>query len=163
VRGRLVHGAVLVIAHRGASGTRPENTLVAFRRAEELGAQMVELDVQLSRDGEVIVLHDWTLDRTSDGRGRVGKRTIEELRRLDAGTWFDRAYAGERIPTLGEVLAAIRIRIDGAPRKSLDDVLRAAGTLKGKRSLDDPPPPPVKASFEDALKKASTKKDWPGL
>jgi len=62
-----------------------------------------------------------------------------------------------------DVLAAIRIRIDGAPRKSLDDVLRAAGDLKGKRSLDDPPPPPTKASFEDALKKASTKKEWPGL
>lgn len=62
-----------------------------------------------------------------------------------------------------EVLAAIRIRIDGAPRKSLDDVLRAAGSLKGRHSLDDPPPPPAKASFDDALKKASTKKDWPGL
>jgi len=62
-----------------------------------------------------------------------------------------------------EVLAAIRLRIDGAPRKSLDDVLRAAGTIKGKRSLDDPPPPPAKASFEDALKKASSKKEWPGL
>ena len=62
-----------------------------------------------------------------------------------------------------EVLAAIRIRIEGAPRKSLDDVLRAAGTIKGKRSLDDPPPPPAKASFEDALKKASSKKEWPGL
>jgi hypothetical protein len=61
-----------------------------------------------------------------------------------------------------EVLAAIRLRIDGAPRKSLDDVLRAAGTIKGKRSLDDPPPPPAKASFEDALKKASSKKEWPG-
>jgi hypothetical protein len=62
-----------------------------------------------------------------------------------------------------EVLAALRLRIDGAPRKSLDDVLRAAGTIKGKRSLDDPPPPPAKASFEDALKKASSKKEWPGL
>jgi glycerophosphoryl diester phosphodiesterase len=116
---------VLVIAHRGASGTRPENTLVAFRRAEELGAQMVELDVQLSRDGEVIVLHDWTLDRTSDGRGRVGKRTIEELRRLDAGTWFDRAYAGERIPTLGEVLAAIRLPVNVELKSRGDDGLEA--------------------------------------
>src|SRR3981081_4767209 len=61
-----------------------------------------------------------------------------------------------------QVLAAIRLRIDGAPRKSLDDVLRAAGSLKGKRSLDDPPPPPAKASFEDAPKKAATKKEGPG-
>jgi len=125
VRGRLVHGAVLIIAHRGASGTRPENTLVAFRRAEELGAQMVELDVQLSRDAEVIVLHDWTLDRTSDGRGRVGKRTLEELRGLDAGTWFDRAYAGERIPTLGEVLAAIRLPVNVELKSRGDDGLEA--------------------------------------
>jgi hypothetical protein len=62
-----------------------------------------------------------------------------------------------------EVLAAIRLRIDGAPRKSLDDVLRAAGSLKGKRSLDDPPPPPAKASLDDAVRKATAKKDWPGL
>lgn len=61
-----------------------------------------------------------------------------------------------------DVLAALRIRLDGAPRKSLDDVLRAAGDLKGKRSLDDPLPPPTKPTLEDALKKASAKKEWPG-
>jgi hypothetical protein len=62
-----------------------------------------------------------------------------------------------------DVLAALRIRLDGAPRKSLDDVLRAAGDLKGRHSLDDPPPLPAKPSLEDALKKARPKKDWPGL
>jgi hypothetical protein len=61
-----------------------------------------------------------------------------------------------------EVLAAIRIRIEGGPRRSLDEVLKAAGSIRGRHSLDDPPPPPAKASLEDALKKASAKKDWPG-
>lgn len=86
---------------------------------------MVELDVQLSRDGEVIVLHDWTLDRTSDGRGRVGKRTLDEIRRLDAGTWFDRAYAGEHVPTLAEVLAAVRLPINVELKSQRDDGLEA--------------------------------------
>jgi glycerophosphoryl diester phosphodiesterase len=126
---------VLVIAHRGASGTRPENTLCAFRRAEALGAQMIELDVQLTRDGEVVVIHDWTLARTTDGRGRVASHTLAELRRLDAGAWFDRAYRGEVIPTLREVLDAVTIRVnvelkargdDGLEARALD-VVRAAG------------------------------------
>ena len=126
---------MLVIAHRGASGTRPENTLCAFRRAEALGAQMIELDVQLTRDGEVVVIHDWTLARTTDGRGRVASRTLRELRRLDAGAWFDPAYRGETIPTLREVLDAVRMRVnvelkargdDGLEARALD-VVRAAG------------------------------------
>jgi glycerophosphoryl diester phosphodiesterase len=126
---------VLVIAHRGASGTRPENTLCAFRRAEALGAGMIELDVQLTRDGEVVVIHDWTLARTTDGRGRVASHTLSELRRLDAGAWFDVAYRGEIIPTLREVLDAVRLPVnvelkargdDGLEDRTLD-VVRAAG------------------------------------
>lgn len=101
-----------VIAHRGASGTCPENTLAAFRRAEALGAHMIELDVQLTRDDEVIVLHDDTLDRTSDGRGPVAARTLAELRRLDAGSWFGAAFRGEPIPTLAEVLTAVRLPVN---------------------------------------------------
>jgi glycerophosphoryl diester phosphodiesterase len=101
-----------VIAHRGASGTCPENTLAAFRRAEALGAHMIELDVQLTRDGEVIVLHDDTLDRTTDGRGPVAARSLAELRRLDAGGWFGDGFRGERIPTLAEVLATARLRVN---------------------------------------------------
>ncbi len=126
---------MLVIAHRGASGTRPENTLVAFRRAQELGAHMIELDVQLSRDREVVVMHDWTLGRTTDGRGRVGSRTLAEIRRLDAGSWFDAAFAGERVPTLAEVLAAISLPVnvelkalgaDGLEARAFE-VVRASG------------------------------------
>jgi glycerophosphoryl diester phosphodiesterase len=95
-----------VIAHRGASGTCPENTLAAFRRAAAMGAHMIELDVQLTGDGEVVVLHDDTLDRTTDGCGVVRIRTFAELRRLDAGAWFAPAFGGERIPSLAEALAA---------------------------------------------------------
>ena len=79
----------LVIAHRGASGTSPENTLAAFRRAAELGADMIELDVQVTRDGAVVVIHDYTLERTTTGTGPVSAHTLADIRRCDAGGWFD--------------------------------------------------------------------------
>jgi glycerophosphoryl diester phosphodiesterase len=116
---------VLVIAHRGASGTRPENTLVAFRRAAELGAGMIELDVQLTRDGEVVVMHDRTLERTTNGRGPVSGSTWDALRRLDAGSWFDPAYAGERVPALHEVFAAVPLPVNVELKASGDDGLEA--------------------------------------
>jgi glycerophosphoryl diester phosphodiesterase len=127
----------LVIAHRGASGTRPENTLAAFRRAVELGADGVELDVQLTRDGEVVVIHDRTLERTTDGKGAVAARSLAELRRLDAGAWFDPCFAGERVPMLGEVLAAVPLAINVELKPHRDDglegrvlaVVEAAGAL----------------------------------
>lgn len=86
------------VAHRGASGLYPENTLLAFREAVACGTDMLELDVLLSRDGELVVMHDQTLDRTTNGTGRVRDHSLAELRQLDAGQ-------GERIPLLGEVLA----------------------------------------------------------
>jgi len=91
----------LVIAHRGASGRYPENTLLAVRKAIEAGADIVEVDVRLSRDGVPVVIHDETLDRTTSGRGRVESYTFEELRAFDAGM-------GERIPSLEEVLRCVR-------------------------------------------------------
>jgi len=95
---------LLNIAHRGASGTFPENTLSAFRAAIDAGADMCELDVQLTRDGAVVVIHDDTVERTTDGKGEVAKLTLEELKRLDAGVKFKGgAIKGERIPTLDEV------------------------------------------------------------
>jgi glycerophosphoryl diester phosphodiesterase len=115
----------LVIAHRGASGTRPENTLVAFRHAETLGAHMVELDVQLSRDGAVVVIHDWTLGRTAGARGRVASRTLAELQKLDAGAWFAPEFIGERIPTLQQVLDAITLPINVELKARGDDGLEA--------------------------------------
>jgi len=101
-----------VIAHRGASGTAPENTLAAFRRAVEIGADMIELDVQLTRDGAVVVLHDDTLERTTDGTGPLAAQDAAALERLDAGGWFAPGFRGERIPTLAAVLETCAIRIN---------------------------------------------------
>ena len=98
---------MLNIAHRGASGTFPENTLSAFRAAIDAGADMCELDVQLTRDGAVVVIHDETVDRTTDGKGEVVALTLEEIQRLDAGAKFKGGtIRGERISTLDEVFAA---------------------------------------------------------
>lgn len=96
-----------LIAHRGFSGRAPENTLAAFELALEFGAPMIEFDVTLSRDGEVVVIHDDTLDRTTTGKGPVSALTLAELRALDAGSWFSPAFAGQRIPTLAETLDLI--------------------------------------------------------
>lgn len=98
---------VLNFAHRGASHDAPENTLAAFRLALEMGADGVELDVQVSKDGEAVVIHDFTVDRTTDGHGAVKDKTMAELRELDAGSWFDKRFAGERIPTLEEVIVEV--------------------------------------------------------
>lgn len=123
----------LVWGHRGASGDAPENTLAAFRLAAEQGADGVELDVQLSADGVPVVIHDETLDRTTDGTGPVKDRTAAELARLDAG-------AGEHVPTLAEVLALlaptglevnVELKNSVEPYPGLEaaalDVVRAAG------------------------------------
>ena len=94
----------LILAHRGASIEAPENTLAAFRQAIELGADGIELDVHLSRDGELVVIHDERVDRTTNGKGWVKDLTLSQLKSLDAGSWFDPAFKGERIPTLKEVI-----------------------------------------------------------
>ena len=101
-----------IVAHRGASADRPEGTLCALRQAIEVGADIVEIDVRTSKDGILFLLHDLTLDRTTDGTGPANQRTMAELKRLDAGVWFDEAYRGERIPTLGEALELCRGKID---------------------------------------------------
>jgi len=95
---------MLVIAHRGASGNAPENTMAAFRKAVALGATFIETDLQLSRDARFVAIHDATLNRTTNGHGAVHDMTLAELRKLDAGSWFGSEFAGERIPTLEEIL-----------------------------------------------------------
>jgi glycerophosphoryl diester phosphodiesterase len=102
----------LVIAHRGDSAHRPENTLSAFASALELGAELVEMDVQLTRDGNVVVMHDASVDRTTDGHGRLRELTLREVRKLSAGypVRFGATFSGERVPTLTEVLALLRDR-----------------------------------------------------
>jgi glycerophosphoryl diester phosphodiesterase len=102
---------IIVTAHRGFSGEYPENTLAAFRAAIAAGADMVELDVHLTSDNELVVIHDDTLERTTDGKGNVAEKTLAELKRLDAGFKFNPRFAGERIPTLTEVLDTARGRI----------------------------------------------------
>jgi glycerophosphoryl diester phosphodiesterase len=93
-----------VIAHRGASGHAPENTMAAFQRAVELGAGFIETDLHLTRDARFVAIHDAALERTTNGRGNVHDFTLHELHRLDAGHWYDRKFMGERIPTLEEIL-----------------------------------------------------------
>lgn len=94
----------MAIAHRGASSYAPENTVAAYDLALEMGARHIELDVHLTTDGQVVVIHDDLLDRTTDGTGPVADCTLADLKALDAGAWFGPAFAGARIPTLGEVL-----------------------------------------------------------
>lgn len=100
----------IVVAHRGSSGTAPENTMVAIRRGVEAGAQMVEIDVQPTADGRVIVFHDHVLGRTTNGSGYVAAATWEEISCLDAGGWMSQEFTGERVPLLDGVLDYLRGR-----------------------------------------------------
>jgi len=101
----------MVIAHRGFSGAAPENTLAAFRKAIDVGSDMIELDIQLSQDGKIVVIHDETLKRTTNGQGKVVDHTLQELKKLDAGCRFRAEFSGERIPTLQEVLDLAKGRV----------------------------------------------------
>lgn len=130
-----------LIAHRGASRELPENTLAAFRRAAELGAEIIELDLHLSLDRVPVVIHDATLRRTTGARGLVSARTAEELRALDAGRRRGEGPRGEGVPALGEVLAALPAtrfvvevktadpELDGALRAVLDETAAADRVL----------------------------------
>jgi glycerophosphoryl diester phosphodiesterase len=102
---------VMVIAHRGFSGEAPENTLAAFRKAIEVGSDMLELDVHLSKDKEIVVIHDENLERVTNGQGKVTDFTLKDLKKLDAGFRFGPPFSGERIPTLKEVLQLTQRRI----------------------------------------------------
>ena len=104
-------GRILNFGHRGARKQAPENTLPAFKRAAELGADGVELDVQLSADGVPVIIHDSSVERTTNGRGMVAEKTAAELRELDAGVAFGEQFAGTRIPTLDEVFETLGQRL----------------------------------------------------
>jgi glycerophosphoryl diester phosphodiesterase len=137
---------MLLIAHRGSSGVAPENTLTAFHRAVHDGADMIELDVRLSADGVPVVIHDRRLFRTTGIRGKVREWAASDLEELDAGSWFDRSYAGEGIPRLATVLRLlpakvglnVEVKTDGDRRRrammmeKLGNVLSSAA---GKRAL----------------------------
>lgn len=104
-------GRPLVSAHRGYSATAPENTLAALEAAWRAGASLAEIDVQLTRDFQVVLMHDRTVDRTTTGRGFVKDLTVAELQSLDAGSWFGPQFHGARVPTLGEVLEWARTKL----------------------------------------------------
>ena len=95
---------LLTIAHRGASGYAPENTLAAYRRAVAQGVTFIETDLHLTRDAHFVALHDETVNRTTNGQGPIQEMTLQEARRLDAGSWFGSEFIGERLPTLPEIL-----------------------------------------------------------
>lgn len=116
-----------VVAHRGSSWVAPENTLAAFEAAWRAGADAIELDVQLTADREVVVIHDDTVDATTDGAGAVGELSLAAVRGLDAGGWFSPAFAGQRVPTFTEVVAFLE------ERTGIDLLLE----LKGAWSADD--------------------------
>jgi glycerophosphoryl diester phosphodiesterase len=104
----LWQAAPLHLAHRGASGIAPENTLAAFRKALVIGSLMVECDVHATREGAVVVMHDATVDRTTNGTGAIKELGLAELKTLDAGSWFAPEFAGEQVPTLAELLEVLR-------------------------------------------------------
>jgi len=122
----------LIVAHRGISSLYPENTLIAFRKAMELGADFIELDIQASRDGELVVIHDSMLDRTTEGKGNVCQYSLKEIKKYSAGKWFSPSFEKEKVPTLQEVFELtkkqIKLRIEikqpGIEKKLLDLIQR---------------------------------------
>ncbi len=116
-----------VVAHRGNSWVAPENTLAAFEAAWRAGAASIELDVHLTGDREVVVIHDDTVDATTDGTGTVGGLALADVRELDAGAWFGPGFAGQRVPTFAEVLSFL------AERAGIELLLE----LKGSWTADD--------------------------
>ncbi|MDD2521837.1 MAG: glycerophosphodiester phosphodiesterase family protein [Anaerolineaceae bacterium] len=129
----------LIFAHRGASALAPENTMAAFRLAHELGADGIELDVMLSADGKMVVIHDHAVDRTTNGQGKVRQMTWEQLKTLDAGIKFDARFNGEPLPLLeqvfeelgGQILINVELKNDATPGDQLTetviDLIRRTG------------------------------------
>lgn len=111
LRASLDAGRILLGAHRGNSAEFPENTLAAFRSAIDLGVDLIECDVHLTEDGDLAVIHDPLLERTTSGRGLVRDHTMAQLKSLDAGSWKSPRFSGERIPTLKEVLTLAKDRV----------------------------------------------------
>lgn len=108
VTNKIIHTVKPInIAHRGGSKLAPENTIAAFKNAIKIGVDMIEIDVHLSKDGEIIVIHDGSVDKTTNGKGEIKDLTLAEIKKLDAGSWFSDKYVNEKVSTLSEVLQAI--------------------------------------------------------
>jgi len=134
---------VEVVAHRGFSGIAPENTLAALNAAQKAGADRVEFDVHLTADGIPVVIHDRKLDRTTSGKGPVVGKTLEEIRKLDAGSWFDARFKGEPVPTLDEALALCKGRI-------AVNIEIKSEAVKGGKEI---PPDGVEAKVVEAIRR----------
>lgn len=152
-----LEGVPRVIAHRGASAEAPENTLPAFDLAAEMGAGGIECDVRLTADDVPVIHHDDTVDRTTDGGGRVDKHTLDELRDLDAGTGRGRRFHGTTVPTLDEVLDryARRLWLDLELKPGRSDVATLVDAVAEALQAHDDPPGVLLSSFRpDALEVA---------
>ncbi|MEQ8804149.1 MAG: glycerophosphodiester phosphodiesterase [Rhodospirillales bacterium] len=153
---RLEPNAVLpkVIGHRGAAGHAPENTLSGLRRAHELGVSWVEFDVMLTAEGTPVLIHDETLERTTGAAGRVTDHRWEDLRNLDAGSWFGTGFGGERIPSLHQALAVLARTGLGAnvELKPAVDQDATTGVITAKTLQENWPsslPKPLLSSFSE--------------
>lgn len=142
-----------VIGHRGAAGHAPENTLASLEKAAVLGARWIEFDTKLTADGHVILFHDDTLDRTTDGRGDVAETTLADFRALDAGSWFDPAYAGQRVPTLKEAMETLArlglgavVEVKASPGRERETGDAVAGALAA--GWPETLPAPLISSFQ---------------
>lgn len=130
---------VLIAAHRGASSSAPENTLAAFEKAVEMGADFIELDVAETKDGVLIILHDDSLERTAQLTANIWDVTYEETQELDAGSWFDESYSGEKIPTLQEAIdickgkIKMNIEIKSTGHESADFVEQIVQTIRSNQ------------------------------
>jgi len=144
----------VLIAHRGFSAQAPENTIAAFDLAIESGYTDIEFDIQLSKDGVPVVFHDFTVDRTTNGKGRVDAHTFDELQALDAGSWFDASFAGQHIPSLKEILLIYRGRANiHIELKSIepDMPLKVAELLASTGWVDDATALPYLRAFRRPL------------
>lgn len=146
-----------VIAHRGASGHAPENTIAAMQRAAQLGARWVEVDVKLTQDGVLVLMHDDTLERTTNARGPVQNATAATLAGLDAGRWFGAAFAGERIPTFAQfadICATLKLRanieIKACPGRERETGAALAAGLRRHWTSE----PPLISSFAESASDA---------
>ncbi len=144
-----------IIGHRGARASAPENTLAGIRQGHREGARWVEFDVKLTQDGEAILMHDDTLDRTTDGAGPVREVRLDEIRRLDAGLRFGPAWRGERVPTLAEALDVLaeldmgfNLEIKPCPGRETETARVAVDIVR--RRWGTPRPRPIISSFKPA-------------
>ncbi|MGB9594666.1 MAG: glycerophosphodiester phosphodiesterase [Candidatus Poribacteria bacterium] len=119
----------LVIGHRGNSGNAPANTIEAIRQAIDIGVDMIEIDVRLTKDRVPILIHNDTVDETTDGKGLVSEMSFDQIRKLDAGSWKDKKYKGEKIPTLMEVLdytkGKVYLSIDLKEESAIPEIVKA--------------------------------------